>query len=235
MYVGDIIRQYREENHMSLRAFAAKCRGISHGYLAALESGKNPNTEKPSQPSRDKLEAIARGMDMPYAKLDDLMNDRPVKFVYAPEPISLAPLADQILPSGIETFAYTPGRSMVPIVGSVRCGVGGLAYQDMQGSEVADVADPWHYFYLRVEGDSMAPAIQPGDLALVRIQPDIENGQLAVVIIDGEEGVLKKFKQEGNMVVLLSFNPSYEPRVFVGDEISRIKIAGRVMETKKKW
>ena len=156
-------------------------------------------------------------------------------FMPTPEPIPLVPPADKLFPSNMETFAYTPGRSMVPIVGSVRCGVGGLAYQDMQGSEVADVADPWHYFYLRVEGDSMTPDIRPGDLALVRIQPDIENGQLAVVIIDDEEGVLKKFKQDGQTVVLQSFNPAYEPRVFVGEEIRRIRIAGRVVETKKKW
>lgn len=135
----------------------------------------------------------------------------------------------------VKILDYTPGRSMVPIVGSVRCGVGGLAYQDMQGSEVADVPDPRHYFWLRVEGDSMAPAIQPGDLALVRVQQDVDNGQLAVVIIDDEEGVLKRFKQEGSTVILQSFNPAYEPRVFVGEEIKRIRIAGRVVETKKKW
>lgn len=152
-------------------------------------------------------------------------------FIKPPEPEHFT-VARRVLP---KTFDYTPARSMVPIVGSVRCGVGGLAYQDMQGSEVADVPDPRHYFWLRVEGDSMAPSIQAGDLALVHVQQDIDNGQLAVVIIDEEEGVLKRFKQEGQTVILQSFNPAYEPRVFVGEEIKRIRIAGRVIETKKKW
>ena len=77
MYIGDIIRQYRDEHHISLRAFAEKCNGISHGYLATLESGKNSNTGKPSTPSIDKLEAIAHGMDITVDNLFAMMNDEP--------------------------------------------------------------------------------------------------------------------------------------------------------------
>ena len=84
MYIGEIIIKYRKEHRLSLRAFAEKCNGITHGYLAALEKGENPNTKKPSNPSPEKLEAIARGMDITYAQLDDMMNDRPIKESYAP-------------------------------------------------------------------------------------------------------------------------------------------------------
>lgn len=222
MYIGDIVRQYREEHHISLRAFAEKCDGITHGYLAALEAGKNPNTGKPSRPSIVKLTAIANGMGISVEQLLARMNDQP-----APVPAPLAAFP--------EAVPYSPGRAMVPIIGTVRCGPGGLAYEELQGAEMADVANPSEYFYLRASGDSMAPAIEPGDLVLVHIQPQVDNGQLAVVIIAGEEGTLKRFMRTGDTVVLQSFNQLYPPRVFVGDELNDLTIAGRVVETKRKW
>ena len=69
----------------------------------------------------------------------------------------------------------------------------------------------------------------------MHVQPEVENGQLAVIIINGEEGTLKRFMRNGDTVVLQSFNQAYQPRVFVGDEINDITIAGRVVETKRKW
>ena len=223
MYIGDIIRRYREENHISLRVFAERCEGITHGYLAALEAGKNPRTGKPSNPSIEKLEAIAKGMGIDVEQLLVMMGDKPPRPV---EPASRLP--ENAIP-------YTPARAMVPIVGVVRCGPGGLAYEDLQGAEVADVANPSEYFHLRAEGDSMAPDIRPGDLVLVHIQPEVESGELAVVIIDGEEGTLKKYIRKGNAIILQSFNQNYPPRVFVGEEMNQVTVAGKVVESKRKW
>lgn len=219
MYIGEIVKRYREERHISLRTFATQCQGgITHGYLAALEAGKNPNTGKPSTPSMQKLEAIARGMGIDIDQLLAMMRDQPA-------PVPQVPGA----------MPYSPGRSMVPVIGTVRCGPGGLAFEELQGAEIADVPNPSEYFYLRAAGDSMAPAIEAGDLVLVHVQPEVENGQLAVIIINGEEGTLKRFMRNGDTVVLQSFNQAYQPRVFVGDEINNITIAGRVVETKRKW
>ena len=180
-------------------------------------------------------------MDIPFEKLLDMMEDRPLKLIYAPEPQTAdaaLPLLDHAisaarLPSN--AIPYTPGRAMVPIIGTVRCGPGGLAFEELQGAEMADVANPSEYFYLRATGDSMSPAIEPGDLALVHIQPQVDNGQLAVVIIGSEEGTLKKFIRDGSTVILQSLNTAYPPRVFVGDEINALTVAGRVVETKRKW
>ena len=152
------------------------------------------------------------------------------------EPLSFSPDILALIDKAIkDAIPYSPPTVMVPVVGSVRCGPGGLAYQEYQGTEPADVANPKDYLYLRAEGDSMLPDIRPGDLVLVHIQPEVDNGDLAVVVIDGEEGTLKKFMRKGDTVVLQSFNQQYPPRVFVGDEINTIKIAGRVVEIKRKW
>lgn len=142
-------------------------------------------------------------------------------------------------PPTLNALPYTMDRSVIPIVGSVRCGPGGLAYQELLGAEVADVPNPKEYFYLRAEGDSMAPDIKEGDLVLVHQQEEVESGALAVVVILGAEsegvGMLKKFIHTQNAITLQSLNPAYAPQVLVGEEMNSLKVVGRVMEVKRKY
>ena len=124
----------------------------------------------------------------------------------------------------------------VPVGGSVRAGFGALAFEEDYGVEYARVKDPSSYFYLVVKGDSMEPRISDGDLALVHRQPTLENGDLGVMVYGDEgEGTLKKYVLRGNAVVLQPFNPAYEPRVLRGEELDKLFIAGKVVETKAKW
>ncbi len=123
----------------------------------------------------------------------------------------------------------------VPVVGSVRAGYGSLAFEEDLGYCSADVRNPGEYFYLMVRGDSMEPRISEGDLALVRRQPDVESGQLAVVLINGEEGTLKKIIKKKGTVILQPFNPAYPAMVYVGQDLEQIQIVGKVIETKTRW
>lgn len=235
MYIGDIIRQYREENHISLRVFANKCEGITHGYLAALEAGKNPRTGKPSNPSIEKLEAIAKGMNISIDELLDMMGEKRKKpLIPSPRVETFFDDPSSLAAHLLNAYKYTPGIP-VPIVGTVRCGPGGLAFEDLQGAALAEVSNPSEYFHLRVEGNSMEPDIKAGDLVLVHIQPEVESGELAVIIIDGEEGMLKKYMKKDNAIILQSFNQAYPPRVFVGEEMNLVHVAGKVVESKRKW
>lgn len=238
MELAEIIRRYRKAHGLSQRAFAARCDGITNGYIAIIESGKNPNTGKPSMPSIEKLTAIAKGMGMTFDQLRRMMSDKPAQslFIGKVEPTPFDTAVTAAVERAIKNaIPYTPARSMVPIIGTVRCGPGGLAYQDIQGTEPADVADASEYFWLRAEGDSMAPEIREGDLVLVHIQPEVDSGALAVVIVDGEEGMLKKYVRKDNAVILMSLNQEYPPRVFVGEEMNLVKVAGKVVESKRKY
>ena len=95
---------------------------------------------------------------------------------------------------------------------------------------------PSHMALLRVSGDSMEPRIQDGDLALVHKQDTLENGDLGVLVYGDEgEGTLKRYIQRGNCVVLQPFNPAYNELVIKGEDLNRLHIAGRVVETKAKW
>lgn len=126
-------------------------------------------------------------------------------------------------------------ETMVPVLGTVRAGYGALAFEEERGREPANVRDPENYFYLVVKGDSMEPRIRDGDLALVRRQPVLEDGDLGVVVIRDGEGTLKRFQRKGNAVALQPFNPSYETVILSGDELDNLYIAGKVVETKARW
>ena len=71
-------------------------------------------------------------------------------------------------------------------------------------------------FSLRCHGDSMINArIMDGDLVFIRQQPDVDNGDIAAVLIDGEATLKRVYKYE-NQIILQPENPKYAPMVFPG-------------------
>lgn len=158
----------------------------------------------------------------------------------SPDPETLLRLAG-IFNVSVDELLGRPGvveiqpEILVPILGTVRAGYGALAYEEEQGREPANVRDPESYFYLLVKGDSMEPRIQNGDLALVRRQPVLDDGDLGVVVFGQGEGTLKLFRRKGNAVVLQPFNPAYESVILSGEELDHLYIAGKVVETRARW
>lgn len=103
---------------------------------------------------------------------------------------------------------------MAPIVGAIPAGYPALAFEDVEGYASIQYPDEENYFFLRVNGDSMINAgIQTGDLVLIRKQDCAEDGQIVAARVNGDEATLKRFKQQGDTVLLLPENPSYEPRI----------------------
>jgi repressor LexA len=169
------------------------------------------------------------------------------KGITSPDPAALLRLAEifgvsiddlmgrRTMPNG-RVHAYAPAaEAMVPVVGTVRAGYGALAFEEDYGTEPASVKDPANYFYLVVKGDSMEPRIQDGDLALVRKQPVLDDGDLGVVVYGEGEGTLKRYRRRGNAVLLQPFNPAYDTVILSGDDLDSFYIAGKVVETKAKW
>lgn len=136
---------------------------------------------------------------------------------------------------GDESSARVSQQKLVPVLGTVQCGPNGLAEEEPDGYEPADVQNVDEYFYLRAKGDSMEPYIREGDYVLAHKQEDIESGELAVVVVGGEEGTLKKVLKQSNSVILQPFNNNCPTRVFVGKECDDLRIVGKVVETKHKW
>lgn len=78
MKLGDLIREYREQHHMSQRQFALRC-GLSNGYVSMLERGENPKTHKPVTPTLQQMKKLADGLGMTTTDLFGLVDDMPVE------------------------------------------------------------------------------------------------------------------------------------------------------------
>lgn len=124
----------------------------------------------------------------------------------------------------------------IPIIGSVKCGPNGLAYEYLEGYVFVDDSLTGDVTAFVCKGDSMKDiGISDGDIAIVRRQCTIENGELAVVIINGEEGTLKRVRYHDNVMILEAANPAYPPRIFSGKEMNVVKIFGKVIQVRKNF
>lgn len=120
----------------------------------------------------------------------------------------------------------------IPVVACVRAGFGGAIEEDFSGMEPAyGVKNPSEYRYVRVKGNSMSPKIEEGDLALVHLQPDVESGQIAVVIVGGEEAMIKKVVKDpvNGSVTLISINPDFPPKVLVRQQLHDFLVYGKIV------
>jgi repressor LexA len=126
---------------------------------------------------------------------------------------------------------FTDGIRIVPVFESVSAGFG--AYADnhvvdtipllIRSSHEADET-----ICIRVTGDSMSPMIEDGDLIQVHKQDSVDSGDIAVVLLDGEEGLVKKVVYDTEFIDLISANPSYNTRHFEGEEVLRLRVVGKV-------
>ena len=121
--------------------------------------------------------------------------------------------------------------SSVPVVGEIACGTPITAQQNIE--EYATLPDgATADFALRCKGDSMEPTFMHGDLVLIRQQPEVQNGQIAAVGIDGE-ATLKHVYKSDNGITCVSENPAYAPQFFPAGE--GIVIYGLVVGFVRMW
>lgn len=126
--------------------------------------------------------------------------------------------------SGIENVISFDNFKQIPIIGTIACGEPILAEENHEGYTNIEInvhAD----FALRCKGDSMAPKFLDGDVVLIRQQPDVENGQIAAVLIDNE-ATLKRVYKNPDDILLSPENLSYRPMVYSGEEMNNIRILG---------
>lgn len=124
----------------------------------------------------------------------------------------------------------------IPIIATVKCGVNGLAFEEDGGFVNVEKKHGEDLRAFRCKGDSMINAgIHDGDVAIVRIQDTVESGELAIVVINGDEGTLKRVHIQNDAIILESANPSYPARVFTGVDRAIVHIVGKVIETRRKW
>ena len=118
----------------------------------------------------------------------------------------------------------------IPIIGRVQAGEPILAIENIEGYINLDrnLVSSSDVFLLRVQGDSMIDAhIQDGDFALVKPQPNAENGEIVVALIE-DEATIKRIFQKRDLIRLEPANPRMEPIIVKKGE-KKVTIVGKVV------
>lgn len=129
------------------------------------------------------------------------------------------------IPSGFEPLPKTVRR---PLIGDIACGEPITAEQNVQ--EYVDVPEAVACdFCLRCHGDSMIDAgIRDNDIVYIRIQSEVEDGEIAAVRI-GDEATLKRVYYDGSSLTLVPANSAYRPKTYAGPDLADIQIEGRAV------
>lgn len=204
MKIGDRIKSLRNALNISQTELANRV-GTTKQNIYKYENGIITNI-----PS-DKVEQIAMILETTPAHL----------MGWDEEPASIKESME-----GIENIIPLPKTHKIPLLGNIACGEPITAvenidtYVDMPDCVSAD-------FALTCKGDSMIDArIYDGDIVYIREQPEVENGEIAAVLIDGE-ATLKRVYYQRNKIILQPENKKYEPLVYVGEEILDVRILGK--------
>ena len=146
---------------------------------------------------------------------------------------------DPDLPFTSYTIPQPKKGVRIPVYGSVAAGIPIEAITDIEDYEEIqeDMARTGEFAALKIKGDSMEPKFSSGDVVIVRLQDDVDNGDIAIVLVNGDEATCKKIKKTPEGVMLISTNPNYEPMFYSNREIAElpVRIWGKVVELRAKF
>lgn len=161
----------------------------------------------------------------------------------SPNPETLKKLAEVLNVSvdyliGNDVPPERPGYVRIPVLGRVAAGIPIDAIEEVIDWEdiSAEAAGDGEYFGLQIKGQSMEPKISDGDVVIVRRQPDVDSGDIAVVLVNGNDATVKRIKKSPQGVTLIPSNPAYEPIYYSNEEIESLPVTvlGKVVELRAK-
>ncbi len=188
MDIGKQIKRLRKERKYT-QAHLAELLGIKPTTVASWEQGRN-------KPLMDKVQKMAIIFNVPISEIvGGEESGTPSNVIY--------PLSDSLQ------------RVTIPIIGEIACGDPITAEENIEGYTEETFEKPipsGTLFALRCKGHSMEPTIHDGSLVTIREQPDVEDGEIAAVLVDGDtEATLKRIKRQGDLVMLMPDNKNYDP------------------------
>lgn len=206
MTTGERMKQRRKEIGFSAEKVAERL-GVSPATIYRYEKG---DIEKVPV---DSLAELAKILQTTPAYLMG-WEEQPT-----PKPTSPAPI-----PPG---FQPMPSMDTVPLVGRIACGTPITAEENIE--QMVCVPSRWHAtFTLTCKGDSMEPRIHDGDLVAIRSQPEVENGEIAAVRIDGE-ATLKHVYLHDSFIELRPENPAFNSIILSREDMNNVVIEGKAV------
>lgn len=173
---------------------------VSVGAVGNWETGAR-------QPDSQMLDAIARYFDV---SIDYLLGRTADMGISTQKAANILPLP--------ETYE-------IPLLGDIACGSPILANENVE-QMVSVPSNITADFCLRCKGDSMIGArIYDGDLVYIRQQDDVDDGQIAAVLVD-DEATLKRVYRDGDSMILQAENPAIKPQIYTAKDSHNIRIIG---------
>ncbi|WP_415942980.1 LexA family protein [Mitsuokella multacida] len=213
--VGKLIYDRRTELGITQKEVADFV-GVSEATVSRWESGHIDNMR------RDRIAALSKILRL--------------------SPLAIMGIDDTDLSTRLPNMVSVDARTFrVPIVGRVAAGRPIVADEEIVGYEYIDnkYSKGGHeYFGLRIVGKSMEPTIMDGDIVIVRRQNYVENGEIAIVLIDGEEATAKEVKESADGITLIGHNAAvYTPHFYSAQEVKNlpVQIIGRVVQSIRKF
>lgn len=197
MSFGNNLKKIRLDNDLTQEELAKKI-NTSRSNIANYENDKN-------MPSVDMLEKMSKALN---CSIDFLLgkNDK----------------------QELNKFKYY----MCPVYGRISAGQPNWAEECIEGRlpidiELMNIVEPEECFFLRVNGESMNKEIQNGAYALIRKTDSVNDGDIAVVLVNGYDATLKVFNRQGDFILLepMSTDPAFKTQVYGKD--TEIKIIGK--------
>lgn len=204
--VGNYIKYLRTSRNMTQEELGSII-GVKKAAVQKWESGMVQNLK------RDTIK-----------KLADYFEVSPASFIDEPEP------------SNISNVIPAENLHMIPVFASVSAGFGAYASDEILEYIPTVLTNPYEAnvtLGIKVTGNSMYPKIEDGDTIVVRKQESVDNGSIAVILLDGEEGLVKKVKYGPDWIDLISINPEYPVKHFEGSEVQRLRVVGLVRQVIK--
>lgn len=128
---------------------------------------------------------------------------------------------------------------LIPVLGKIQAGIPLEAIEDIIDYEEIpnEMAKQGEYFGLQIKGDSMSPRFQEGDVVIVRKQASIDNDDIAIMLVNGNDATIKKIKKDKNGIALIPLNPNYQIKYYSNAEIIDLPVTciGKVVELRGKF
>ncbi len=191
--LGKRIREVRQSKKMSQDELARFCGYNSRSSINKIEAGLNDIPQS-------KIKAIADALNVSPAWLMGY-------------DVDMKPAAFEPLP--------IPHMVKIPILGTVVAGEPLMSEENILGYEeipekLARIGD---MFGLYVRGDSMTPTMQDGDVIIVHHQTYANSGDIAVVLVNGDEATVKEIKISDDGITLIGHNATvFPPRFYTAKE-----------------
>ena len=220
------IRELRKKRGISMKELGNEV-GVAESTISQYERGKR-------EPNYETTIRLAQFFKVPVGYLLGIEES-------GAEDVILTTLMNNNMTEAVDLLKEQRSKKVVvPVLGDVAAGLPMYAEENIIDYEELSpdiVRAGEEYFGLRIRGRSMEPRMLDGDVVIVRKQDDADNGDIAVVLVNGDSATVKKIKKGPDGLMLIPNNPAFEPMFYSNDDIQRLPVAilGKVVELRGKF